>query len=756
MIPRSASLLAALAMPLGTSAGQAWAQPAHLGPAADSAFARAAAAMQRGHPWQATLHLAPLVRDPPGAALSVRLLAGRAAIAWEGWSEAIRVLHGAAWLDPATAGEGAALLARARLERGDLEDALVDARRAIRFAADDSTRGERQLLLARIHDLAGRSDSAAPHYLAAARTLGPVAEWLRLRAASNLADSAARAELYTGVNDPTAAARIPWAEAQARERTGDLTGAARRYEALGGRLAAIRVRLAAGGALRAAARRQLAELLAPGLSASQTAEAIALFDREFPSRTADEELRIARRAAAVNLVDRAAQGFVRNGLERLTARDRLTYAGLLVRTGRFREAQSLFESIRAPALAGTAAYQQARALARGGQTDQALGALKRVASDFAADAETASIALFLLGDLTTDRGGDDSARSIFARAFAQYPATRAGRRSGFQAALLAWLAGDFGAAAREFDALAAGANGGDESLASLYWAGRAFHRIGDTAAAGGRFRSVLVRAPESYYAALASRRLGTLPPSLPAGQRGVADDRLPAALRRVAALRRLGLRDEAKFELLAFGAGSSPDRLRAAAADLARVGEPGRALRLAQRARDRGAALDHQLASLLYPVPFADLLQSVAQSWRVDPLLLAALIRQESAFDREARSPADARGLMQVLPSVGASYAARVGLAEFDPVLLYQPDVNLSFGTEHLAEALERFGTTEQALAAYNAGGDRVERWLALRGVREDPEVFVERIPFAETRDYVRRVLGNHWMYQALYLPTQP
>lgn len=712
--------------------------------------------MERGHPWQATLHLAPLVHDPPGAALSVRLLAARAAIAWEGWSEAIRVLDGAAWLDPAAAGESAAFLARARLERGDLDDALADARRAIGFAADDSSRGERQLLLARIHELAGRSDSAAPHYLAAARDLGLVAGWLRLRAASNLADSAARAELYTRVNDPTAAARIPWAEAQARERAGDLAGAARRYEALGDRLAAIRVRLAAGGTLRPTARRQLAELLAPGLPAGQTAEAIALFDREFPSRTADEELRIARRAAAANLVDRAVQGFARSGLERLTDRDRLTSAGLLVRTGRFREAQSLFESIRSPALAGAAAYQRARALARAGQTDQAIAALTRVAADFAADAETASIALFLLGDLTTDRSGDDSARAIFAQAFTRYPATRAGRRSGFQAALVTWLGGDLATAAREFDALAVGANGGDESLASLYWAARAFHQLGDTAAAGRRFREVLARAPESYYTALASRRLGTLPPRIPAGQERVADDRLPPALHRAAALRRLGLRNEAELELAAFGAGTSPDRLRTAAADLARAGEPGRALRLAQRARDRGAALDRELASLLYPVPFADLLRNVAQSWRVDPLLLAALIRQESAFDREARSTADARGLMQVLPSVGANYAARVGLAGFDPVLLYQPDVNLSFGTEHLAEALERFGVAEQALAAYNAGRDRVERWLAVRGVRDDPEVFVERIPFAETRDYVRRVLGNHWMYQALYLPAQP
>ena len=84
-------------------------------------------------------------------------------------------------------------------------------------------------------------------------------------------------------------------------------------------------------------------------------------------------------------------------------------------------------------------------------------------------------------------------------------------------------------------------------------------------------------------------------------------------------------------------------------------------------------------------------------------------------------------------------------------MLLYQPDVNLDFGIEHLAGALERLRWPERGLAAYNAGLDRVNRWQSIRGVDQDPEVFVERIPFTETRDYVRLVLRNVAMYQALY-----
>jgi len=106
---------------------------------------------------------------------------------------------------------------------------------------------------------------------------------------------------------------------------------------------------------------------------------------------------------------------------------------------------------------------------------------------------------------------------------------------------------------------------------------------------------------------------------------------------------------------------------------------------------------------------------------------------------------------MQVLPSVGEAYARRNGVGRFDPVLLYQPDVNLDFGIEHLAEALDRFSFPELALAAYNAGADRVTQWLSQRGADQDPLVFTERIPFAETRDYVRKVLRNHAFYQALH-----
>jgi soluble lytic murein transglycosylase len=98
---------------------------------------------------------------------------------------------------------------------------------------------------------------------------------------------------------------------------------------------------------------------------------------------------------------------------------------------------------------------------------------------------------------------------------------------------------------------------------------------------------------------------------------------------------------------------------------------------------------------------------------------------------------------MQVMPAVGASYARSEGIGDWETVLLYQPDLNVHFGLRHFAERLVACGgQIEAALAAYNAGEGPVNRWLKRAGTA-DPEIFIERIPYVETRDYVRRVRYN-------------
>jgi len=134
----------------------------------------------------------------------------------------------------------------------------------------------------------------------------------------------------------------------------------------------------------------------------------------------------------------------------------------------------------------------------------------------------------------------------------------------------------------------------------------------------------------------------------------------------------------------------------------------------------------------------------------LDPVLVAALIRQDSNFNPRAVSVANARGLMQVLPSVGEEVARALKYPVWYPVLLTDADANLQLGTAHLASYFKQYGPLPRVLAAYNAGGSRVTRWSAKKGM-DDIELFAERIPFVETRDYVRIVQRNAIMYDNLY-----
>ncbi len=154
---------------------------------------------------------------------------------------------------------------------------------------------------------------------------------------------------------------------------------------------------------------------------------------------------------------------------------------------------------------------------------------------------------------------------------------------------------------------------------------------------------------------------------------------------------------------------------------------------------------------LLFPQPYWTELVADAGSNGLDPYLVASLIRQESEFNAGAISPANAYGLMQLLPSVGKSIAKKRGMKRFDARQLLDPSVNLELGTMNLKQVLDRFGgQVEYALAAYNAGDTPVRQWLASNDYKDVPE-FVESIPYSETRDYVQAILRNREMYRELY-----
>ena len=748
----------AIAVPAGRLAAQATPPPEPLG-----AAALAGRALAEGLPYRATRLLEPLLSFPGRGPQDPQLvlLAARAAGGWDGWGNVVRLLANEPWLDQLEAGEGRALLARARLERGE-GAALDDALAAVRTAPEEAL-GARLVTLARALDQANLGDSAAAVYRRAAARFPSIADWLLLRAAALTADSAIRAGLYHAVALPAAMTRIRWTEAEARERAGDLAGAARAYESVGATLPALRLRLEAAprphSAEATALKRQLLGLLVSGATADDARGAIALLDARFAPLTREDELAVARRAAVTGPFPRAVEGFAHAALAKpLSESDRMPYGRVLARLGRHREAMAVFATVRSKALRPEAQYQRARSLLAVGRPADALAALRLVAKTMRYDTATAATAGFLAGELLADGRDDAGARKAYLEVAKRFPRTTHGARAALQAALLALLSGEARTAAREFTALAERPAAYGEAPAALYWAGRALLASGDSAAARDRWRALRERYPSSYYAVPASERLGASPVVLapPGRTPAQADSGARAALDRGALLFGLGLRVEARYEYdrAARVADASPEALLALANAFAERGEDGRAFRLAARAAERSPSPDVALQRLLFPLPRQGILVEEARQAGVDPLLAAALIRQESAFDPAARSVADARGLMQVLPSLGASLARAEGLRDWDPALLYQPEISLHFGLTHLGQMLKRYPRVESALAAYNAGARPADLWLGQRGAN-DPEVFIERVQYVETRDYIRRVLRNLAVYRALY-PERP
>lgn len=725
--------------------------------APDSLLAAATDAIALGLPYRASRMLDPLVRDSALRTPDAVLLAATAASRWGGWPEVSRLLAGESWTDVRLRGPALLLAARAALELGVDTIAAARAREALGELGDPVHRAAALVVLGKAADRLDQRDSAAAAYVGAAALVPTVGDWLRLRAAVLTADSLGRATLYASTRLPAAMAQVPAIEAAARERAGDLIGAATFHLRLGSPAAALRLRLAASSdtLARDELRHELVGFLGAPAPAGETRSAIGVLDSAFGPLTPDEELVVARAAGAAGLSQRAADGFPRAFATGLgTPQDRFDYATALFRLGRYDDAALAYSSVPAKdTLGGAAAYQRGRALLRGGKLEDARQVFRSVAKRFSRDTAAAPPSLWLLADLGADDKDDGEARKLLLQLAHRFPASRFAPGARLQAGLIALLAGHARQAATELDSLAASPRAGDEASAAMYWAGRAWAAAGDSTRARERWTSVTARDPASYYAGLSERRLdlATWSP-LEAPDSFTAAPGVDSAMARAALLTRLGLPDEARYEYeqVARDAESSAEGLLAAAAALRGAGLASQGIRLARRAVARGAPADARVYRLLYPVVHAEGLVAEARARGLEPGFVAALIRQESLFDPRATSGAGARGLMQVMPEVGATVARTRGFPEWDPVLLWQPDVSLAIGTLHLSELVARYREPARVLAAYNAGISRVERWLGKNGM-DDAEMFAERIPFVETRDYVRIVQRNRDLYRVLY-----
>lgn len=577
-----------------------------------------------------------------------------------------------------------------------------------------------------------------------------IADWLSLRAAALTADSTARKSRYVHITIPAARDRIPWVEAQARERFGDTAGAIAAYTAIGAKVNTLRLRAATA---RTAAdsqtiRRELLQYIA-NAGGSAVRDGYSLFDKIVRTPSAAEQFTIARAAAAAGYWARARTGYAASqSAAKWTAADRFSYATALAASNEDRKAAAQFAKITSPTrLAAAAGYQRGRSLVAAGDLRGATKALGAVIKRYPKDTSAAA-ALHLLADLATDDSNDANARTLLLQIAKQFPTSRYAPVAKFDAALIAFIRGDTRAAVTELASLSAN----PAELDAQYWLGRAQERGGDTSAARATWRALIARDSTSYYAALAAQRMNAHAlhdlagsdsyPTVPA---------VDSAARRIKLLRAMRMDPEVRYEAerLFRDAPANRNRLLATAATFAGTDQSSRAIALGRRAlADYGATAS--IYRLLYPVTARDTIITESQANSIDPVLVTALIRQESNFNPSAISPVGARGLMQLMPSVASAIAKAKGLTPWSSERLYDPGTNIILGIAHLAPLLKHQPNTVRALAAYNAGESRIVRWSRRPGA-DDPEVFTERIPFAETREYVKSILRNRSMYEALY-----
>jgi soluble lytic murein transglycosylase len=368
---------------------------------------------------------------------------------------------------------------------------------------------------------------------------------------------------------------------------------------------------------------------------------------------------------------------------------------------------------------------------------------------------------------------DAEADPVFRELATRFPHHRHAERAAWKAGWAAYRSRRFDEAVRLFESAAAAFPRADYRPSWLYWAGRSRDQLSDAVTANERYRLVVADYRNSYYGRLAATLLTTRrEPLLPVDSGAIAAGavapvKIPPTDALMRELTALQLYDEALREVqYAQRVWGDTAALQATTAWVRhrqgfelRAQDRFTAVRGAITTMRRaypqflaagGEHLPADVLQIIFPLDYWPLIQKYSQQHSLDPYLIAALMAQESTFTAEIRSSANARGLMQLLPSTGRLYARKIGMKGFTTASLLQPETNVRLGTQYFKDLMNRFGGVHYALAGYNAGEHRVVRWQSeAPGLPADE--FVDNIPFPETQNYVKRIIGTTEDYRRLY-----
>ena len=408
-------------------------------------------------------------------------------------------------------------------------------------------------------------------------------------------------------------------------------------------------------------------------------------------------------------------------------------------------------------------WEKGRTLEQAGRKEEAISAYQKLAELYP-DSPFTTKALMRAARLLEDRGDFVQASSLYLKT-----AVKDKEEAYFRAALALYRAGDLDSAIKLWKEAG--------SPRAYFWLGKALMRKGQWAEARSYWERAYSLSPEGYYGLRALTNLrkldfasgsGFKKPgqelTLEALQEWVkgwapahssSDPGSDSRLLRAEAFLLAGYRDKALaiYRSLLWKYSQDPQALAFLTFYFRQKKLYSLSIRsavaLIYRAQEAEVSVPLEVWSMAYPIFFPRLLEQEASSSGIDPLLLAAVIRQESLFDPWVSSPAGAIGLMQIIPSTGKAIASAVDWPEFSEKELEKPWVSLKFGTWYLAKQKERFGHWFKALAAYNAGPARVAGWWEQAG--GDPDLFVEIIPVEETVRYIKAIYEQYAAYRKVY-----
>jgi soluble lytic murein transglycosylase len=394
-----------------------------------------------------------------------------------------------------------------------------------------------------------------------------------------------------------------------------------------------------------------------------------------------------------------------------------------------------------------------------GDTDTYVTLARNLVNDFPEESWTEETLNNLASHYILDND-DESADDVFRELYRRFPHGRYAERAAWKVGWWFYKTNQLADAALIFDEAAAAFPRADTRPAWLYWAARAHDQCGEESIATERYRLVATDYLNSYYGRLASKQLATRhepPVAALVTSVGSPNAGVPPTDTLIRALVGLELYDDALHELQYAQRtwGDSPAIQATYGWIYHQQGDLRRGINAVKRAYPQylasgGEDLPPEVLRVLFPIDYWPIIKRYAEARRLDPYMMAALIAQESTFAPDVRSAANAYGLMQIVPATGRKYARTLGIRRFSAATLTRPEPNVRIGMAYFKDLVDRFGGAHYALASYNAGESRIARWQAERpGLAQDE--FIDDIPFPETQNYVKKILGTAEDYRRLY-----